>query len=369
MALVLVASIVVGALVALEILFRITFPRPPSWPRPQVRSKLDRIFGYVHRPNQECFSVDAKATINSVGFRGREPRTVRGHGDVRVLALGNSLTFGKGAGDDETYPAQLERQLREQYGPEVEVINAGIGAFTIRQYVAFVEHKLPELKPDLLVIGMQWLDLHHHARIGQKEGKVSTEAWAAIKKRFDETDANLAAPKTRGEKLKDTLRHWRTFYVLYHGIQERRGLKRWAHRLNWAMRMLDGKHDEQIAERLEFSAEKLSYIAQLCKQHSTNLLIAFFPDYRQIFKDYPNSIWPNALGEACAKAGIPSVSLLPGLREALARHGKKIFVPYDITHYSLEGNIAIARTITTKIQELGLLTRDSSSAAKGQHVS
>ena len=367
--LIVIALIVVGVIVALEIVFRVIFPKPPSWPRPQVRSKLDRTFGYVHRPKQECYSVDAKATINSAGFRGREPLSDRASGDLRVLSLGNSLTFGKGVADDETYPAQLEHQLREQYGPRVEVINAGIGAFTIRQYVAFVEHKLAELEPDLLVIGMQWLDLHHHARIGQKEGKVSTEAWAAIKKRFDETDAGLAAPKSRGEKLKDMLRHWRTFYVLYHGVQERRGLKHWAHRLNWAMRMLDGNVDEQISVRLDFSAEKLSYIAQLCEQNSANFLVAFFPDHRQIFRDYPNSVWPTALSDACDKAGIANVSLLPGLREALARGGKKIFVPYDITHYALDGNVAIARTITTKIQELGLLTRESSPVAKGQNAS
>ena len=349
------AIVTLGILVVLEVLCRLVFPKPKSWPKPQVRNKMDRTFGYVMRPSQTCYSMEAKVTINSLGFRGKEPTSDYDSKDLRVLVLGNSLTFGAGMDDDSTYPSQLERMLRERYPGRVAVINAGTPAFQIRQYIAFLEKKLTDLRPNLVILGMGWIDLHHYPRLGQKEGKVDQETWEGIRKRFEQKDSQKTAPKTADAKFKDLIRHWRFLYVVNYYFNLCKAHLRPKHHLRWGKGMFKGELDEQITERLRFSEEKLPYLAQLCEHADAKFLVTFFPDYRQIFKHYPRSVWPSALIRTCNEARIPNMDFLPVLRDAHSQLGQKLFVPYDLFHYSVKGNKVIAKAIYDEILNQGLL--------------
>src|SRR3989338_5125678 len=51
---------------------------------------------------------------NSFGFRGKEFTREKRRGVYRIIAIGDSCTFGVGVSDDEhTYPALLEKKLNE----------------------------------------------------------------------------------------------------------------------------------------------------------------------------------------------------------------------------------------------------------------
>ena len=52
-----------------------------------------------------------------------------GAGHPRIVAFGNSLTAGLGVSPDQSYPAQLQRRLREA-GYHYDVINAGVSGDT-----------------------------------------------------------------------------------------------------------------------------------------------------------------------------------------------------------------------------------------------
>jgi hypothetical protein len=65
-------------------------------------------------------------TTNSRGFRGTAEFGRKREGTYRVIALGDSWTYGVVVNDHETYPAQLERLLNEKgSGPRGEVLNLG----------------------------------------------------------------------------------------------------------------------------------------------------------------------------------------------------------------------------------------------------
>jgi lysophospholipase L1-like esterase len=69
-------------------------------------------------------------------------------GERRILALGNSATFGAGVGDQETWPQQLERNL----GDGVQVINGGGQGGSMDAILAFLEKDGLSFQPDLVVL-------------------------------------------------------------------------------------------------------------------------------------------------------------------------------------------------------------------------
>ncbi len=69
----------------------------------------------------------------------------------RLLAIGDSVTFGWGVEDTEAYPAQLEALLRKEH-EGVQVLNAGVPAQSLFGMASFLRKKGPELELD----GVLW---------------------------------------------------------------------------------------------------------------------------------------------------------------------------------------------------------------------
>ena len=67
-------------------------------------------------------------------------------GVKRVLAVGDSLTWGLGVTLDEAWPAELERLL-----PNVEVFNLGMCGYDAEQGISLITHHLEPWNADLIV--------------------------------------------------------------------------------------------------------------------------------------------------------------------------------------------------------------------------
>src|SRR5947209_1734724 len=93
---------------------------------------------------------DDPVSINSLGLRGPEigPKSP---GTLRVLAVGDSFTFGVGARAEETWPARLAAILRAR-GVRAEVLNAGAPGFGVPDEVAWYERWGRPLQPDVVLI-------------------------------------------------------------------------------------------------------------------------------------------------------------------------------------------------------------------------
>lgn len=354
-------------LLVIETVVRLRYPKPRPWLKPQVQVALDDQVGYSNRPNQRAFSRDAVANINSLGFRGPEIKLGRQPGSLRILGLGNSITFGGGVEDDQTYLAYLNDRLSDLFpGRQVEVLNAAIYGFTIRQFVPFLEAMLPRVKPDIVLLGTCWRDLHFHPRLGQLKGKVDAETWKMIKKKFRERDTKVVHASRR-DKLtgpaKKLVRHWRTLYV---GIYLFRALRDWmkppSYQL-WRRAFLSGQETEPIRQRRAEAKKTLSRMQEICTEQHAKFGVLVFPDYRQIMRAYPKSTWPSLMVEACQELGIPSVDLLAPIRREYDEHGRSIFQPYDDDHYSAECNRAIAQAVHAFLSDERMLTEQASAVA------
>ena len=115
------------------------------------------------------------------GFRTDElvPRD-KGENTIRIIAMGASTLYGIGAGDpypyhpalenDETITYLLERRLNEYLRQassrtRVEVINAGVIAYQTFQHLLYLNERLLDYKPDLVV----FLDGHNDFYIAKED--------------------------------------------------------------------------------------------------------------------------------------------------------------------------------------------------------
>lgn len=93
-------------------------------------------------------------TVNSQGLRTTAdvvpPKTDQRQ---RILFVGNSFTFGVGVDDSATYPARVDKRLREWCDAKVETVNAGVGGFDTSHVLSFLQYYGWRLEPDIVVLG------------------------------------------------------------------------------------------------------------------------------------------------------------------------------------------------------------------------
>ena len=115
---------------------------------------------------------DFTVNINALGLRDRE-FDLNKAGKTRIVAVGDSFTYGWGVAAEESWPKLLEARLR-QAGHDAEVVNLGQPGTSPAAYAVNVDKAIPVLKPDLVIVGiLQGEDL---AQLGVEESLKSKAA-------------------------------------------------------------------------------------------------------------------------------------------------------------------------------------------------
>ena len=147
---------IVLALVLVELTLRLFDLAPVGGVATVNQRDFERLPG-LFTPGQRLIdrvvpALPHQVTIDSLGYRGVEelPRA-KPPGEIRIVLLGDSFTFGYLVDDDNTLPAQLERLLRARCSGPITVINAGVGGSSIETAAAMAERALP-LGVDLAVL-------------------------------------------------------------------------------------------------------------------------------------------------------------------------------------------------------------------------
>lgn len=148
-----------GVFAGLEALARRMVPIDPYAIVPEADSaspdyaRADPVLGFRAAPGFRGRFVHPEygrelVTLGAQGFRGGDVPAEKPPGERRVFVLGDSLTFGLGVEDGETFASLLGKGL----GPGYRAVNAGLPGFgTFHELVLFGDTVAP-LSPDLVVV-------------------------------------------------------------------------------------------------------------------------------------------------------------------------------------------------------------------------
>jgi len=129
-------------------------PAIQSTPLPEELAgliQLDRELFWSLRPDTHTTWRGTQVSVNHQGTRGAD--IAQKHpGELRILSLGESTTFGVNVSDDETYSARLEQFLQAtRPNGRVTVINAGVSAYSSFQSVTYLEQRGFTFQPDVVL--------------------------------------------------------------------------------------------------------------------------------------------------------------------------------------------------------------------------
>ena len=77
-------------------------------------------------------------------------------GTMRVVVVGDSMTYGAGIREEWTYTAQLERAMQKHF--RIEFFNLGVNGHQSEDILKVIERIVPSLKPDLVIYGVCYND-------------------------------------------------------------------------------------------------------------------------------------------------------------------------------------------------------------------
>jgi lysophospholipase L1-like esterase len=115
------------------------------------------VFEYDGNPRQYFGSKNEVAhSTNSWGFRGHEFSEEKAPNTFRIAFLGDSVTFGEGVKDGDTFPEQTVLLLEKELAPKgrhVEGYNFGVGGYNTEQEIALLKEVVLTTSPDAIILG------------------------------------------------------------------------------------------------------------------------------------------------------------------------------------------------------------------------
>lgn len=147
----------------------------------------------------EIGRAEVPIRTNSIGLRNAEVVQPKPAGVTRILALGDSVTFGWGLRGEDAYPSQLASLLATlRPGQSFDVINAGISGYGTWQQSLWLQEQGLDLQPDVVVVQMHLNDAADNlwGTLGWQGGGQSWLAQRSYLARLVQRVLGSAAPRS-----------------------------------------------------------------------------------------------------------------------------------------------------------------------------
>lgn len=308
----------------------------------------DSKFGATIKPDSEGVVVKPEFKMsfktNSLGLRDIEYRGDK-KGLYKIFCLGDSMTFGYGVDEKDTFVRLLSQDLYRATGKEVQTINGGRQGYDIDRYVLLFNDIGLQYKPEMLIIFFY---------IGNDFGD-------EIKKG---NNIKLENNCTGSFSLRDIKKYLSTHSHLYVWIKRR--LDSFS-LFNMLLIKIGAREVGDIylsdysavmqskVQRAQVAFEEISDIA---KKNNCELLVVSIPDSKQLDKNliYNHRYWdmdkPNKiLANIMHKTNIRYYDLLPAFRK---EGGTRFYYKMD-GHLNKAGHYEVAKLVSAYLVEKMLL--------------
>lgn len=147
-----VGSVAVGLLLC-EIALRVFKPQLMQWDTGAIWEPAVGL-GWRRRPNLDVRVNTGEREVRFLtdAARHRVGITQEGPGQIRILAVGDSMLEAVQVDYEQSMPALLARALSTTLGRHVEVVNTGVGGWNPNQYLSATQQELQQSSYDLLLI-------------------------------------------------------------------------------------------------------------------------------------------------------------------------------------------------------------------------
>lgn len=321
-------SILITAIFA-EIALRVFLPAPIVWKYPQEQYQYDSEISHWLEPNQQAYTHDKSVKTNSVGIRDKEFETTSPPGIYRILAIGDSQTFGNGLELADTWPKQLEAISNQTtIAMNVEVINAGLPGSDTWQHEIILERMLSTYRPDAVVLALYVNDV-----VERFNPKPTTES------------KNNQLVKRVGYILKQSA----LLLTLRSAMQTIQQLLSPNKGAALQTSLMKGESSPELEKRWEQVDRSLAAIKRKSNINNSRFGIVLLPRRDQISGQIPWEAYRNRLVNIAERHQIPVVSAFTSLQEAYKTYGAVLFIPWD-GHNSKIANKVIAQEIADKLE-------------------
>ena len=312
---------------------------------------------------------DTTVRINARGYRGEEFSSQRTDG-FRILAIGDSFTFGWGVEDTETYASQLKQLLSvRDPSPAIDVINAGFAAgYSPDTYYLYLKREGLAVNPDLVIVGVYvGNDLDSPAAFENEWLEQDADGLPLrILNRNSHVVGNMLLPRDVPLRYRVPLLHR---LHLFQGVADLWWMVRAAQRSSLlgaaTLHAASSANDESVpyiyrttyAERTNTVMRRVESLFRGMKSVAAEaqvpLLFMIIPEQVQMstaaFSGLPAEIDKpqRLLREFFDREHLPYIDLLPSLREAAA--GGALYFPRD-GHWNAAGHAAGARQLVDAVR-------------------
>lgn len=284
--------------------------------------------GHALEPNQRAFTMAEPVEVNRFGIRETEVAPGRAQPSLRILAMGDSQTFGVGLPAEKTWPKQLQIALsRRAPGCRIEVVDAGLPASATWNQEVLGRRLLGVYRPDLVVVGFYVNDVMKAT--GRPAFSTTRKSPLVVRTVYlAKRSALITALWRAWSSPQQVVRPSPDF------VQERF--------------VIEDSHAGETAAGWDQVRASLEHMRDDARKAGAGLVVMAMPRVDEVDGRIAAGRWESRLREIVRRLSVPLVDVLPVLRATAA--GRDLTIPWD-GHYNAVAQAAMANALAKELLE------------------